>query len=152
VKESIRIHWLRTEELKRTEDLKSIPPQDLIALWEFTEEHVEKLNGLDNPSVEKHSERRRGAMVIIKSLQALPTAISAVLKEAVTSRQNSGPRGDQGNMLHVALVGINNPMSSLQDRFDALDFFPFYFYFSFICFRFGCITCVFYLCTYMFEV
>ncbi|XP_078164139.1 acetyl-CoA carboxylase 1-like isoform X1 [Carex rostrata] len=118
VKESIRIHWLRTEELKKTDDQKSIPPQDLIALWEFTEEHIEKLNGLDNPSVEKHSQRRRGAMVIIKSLQALPTAISAVLKEAVTLSKNSGPQGDQGNMLHVAVVGINNPMSSLQDSGD----------------------------------
>lgn len=133
VKESIRIHWLRTEELKKTDDQKSIPPQDLIALWEFTEEHIEKLNGLDNPSVEKHSQRRRGAMVIIKSLQALPTAISAVLKEAVTLSKNSGPQGDQGNMLHVAVVGINNPMSSLQDRSDTLHLLPsFYFYVFFL--------------------
>lgn len=69
-------------------------------------------------------------MVIIKSLQALPTAISAVLKEALTSSKNSGPQGDQGNMLHVAVVGINNPMSSLQDRFDTLHHFPSYSMFS----------------------
>ncbi|KAJ4731697.1 Acetyl-CoA carboxylase [Rhynchospora pubera] len=118
IKESIRIHWVRTDEPKRTEDVKSIPPQDLIALWEFTEEHIEKPNGLDSPLVEKHSQRRHGAMVVIKSLQALPAAIAAMLKESMASKEILCSQGNEGNMLHVALVGINNPMNLLQDSGD----------------------------------
>ncbi|KAJ4767613.1 Acetyl-CoA carboxylase [Rhynchospora pubera] len=118
VKESIRIHWVRTDELKRTEEVKSIPPQDLIALWEFTAEHIEKPKGLDSPLVEKHSQRRHGAMVVIKSLQALPAAIAAMLKESMASKEILCSQGNEGNILHVALVGINNPMNLLQDSGD----------------------------------
>jgi len=109
----------------------------LIAMWEFSEEHIEKLNGsensvLGNPMVEKHCEKRWGAMVVIKSLQFLPTAINAALKEATHSLNTDSDRefmlnglpghASQGNMLHVALVGINNQMSSLQDRYASLSF------------------------------
>lgn len=99
----------------------------LIASWEFSEEHVEKVNGSDPTLVEKHREKKWGVMVIIKSLHFLTTAISAGLKEASHASfpesdledTISGQRpqaSNQGNMLHVALVGINNQMSSLQDR------------------------------------
>lgn len=103
----------------------------LVALWEFSEEHMEKRNGSedpipDKPLVEKHCEKRWGTMVIIKSLQFLPTAISAALKETthcLNSKADNEPfsnglpeHASQGNMLHVALVGINNQMSTLQDR------------------------------------
>lgn len=107
----------------------------LIASWEFSQEHIEKKNKSQDPSnclssVEKHCEKRWGAMVIIKSLQLLPAAINTALKET-TQCMNSDidheiiPNGlpgcsGKGNMLHVALVGINNQMSTLQDRLASL--------------------------------
>ncbi|XP_043720537.1 acetyl-CoA carboxylase 1-like [Telopea speciosissima] len=113
VKGSVRMQWHRS---------------GLIASWEFSEEHIEKRNGFedqnsDKPEVEKHSERKWGAMVIIKSLQFLPMAISAALKETNHSPHEMTPNGNleldsHGNMLHVALVGINNQMSLLQDSGD----------------------------------
>ncbi|MQM19485.1 hypothetical protein Taro_052489 [Colocasia esculenta] len=118
VKGSVRMQWHRS---------------GLIASWEFSEEHIERRNGLEDPIsnelvVAKHCERRWGAMVIIKSLQFLPVAISAALKETshasdhaaeneMVSNGHREPAGP-GNMLHVALVGINNPMSLLQDSGD----------------------------------
>lgn len=118
VKVSVRMQWHRS---------------GLIALWEFSEEHIERRNGSEDPMpdklvVENHREKRWGAMVIIKSLQFLPTVISAALKETMPSL-NPGPDNEvvinglpeqatHGNMLHVALVGINNQMSSLQDSGD----------------------------------
>uniref|UniRef100_A0A1D1YN11 Acetyl-CoA carboxylase 1 n=1 Tax=Anthurium amnicola TaxID=1678845 RepID=A0A1D1YN11_9ARAE len=118
VKGSVRMQWHRS---------------GLIASWEFSEEHIEKRNGLEDPIsnelvVEKHCEKRWGAMVIIKSLQYLPVAISAALKETTHASNSSTdhdmlPNGHPepagpGNMLHVALVGINNPMCLLQDSGD----------------------------------
>jgi acetyl-CoA carboxylase/biotin carboxylase 1 len=100
----------------------------LIALWEFSEEHIEQRNGqsktLLKPQVEDPIRRRWGVMVVIKSLQLLPTAIEAALKE--TSHYGAGDanvsngspiRSNNSNMLHIALVGIRNQMSTLQDRF-----------------------------------
>ena len=100
----------------------------LIALWEFSEEHIEQRNGqsasLLKPQVEDPIGRRWGVMVVIKSLQLLSTAIEAALKETshygagVGSVSNGNPINLNGsNMLHIALVGINNQMSTLQDRF-----------------------------------
>ncbi|XP_043698446.1 acetyl-CoA carboxylase 1-like isoform X2 [Telopea speciosissima] len=113
VKGSVRMQWHRS---------------GLIASWEFSEEHIEKKYGLedqnsDKPAVQKHSERNWGAMVIIKSLQFLPMAISAALKETNHSPRDMTPNGNleldsHGNMLHVSLVGINNQMSLLQDSGD----------------------------------
>ncbi|CAL9059059.1 acetyl-CoA carboxylase 1 [Musa acuminata AAA Group] len=118
IKESVRMQWHRS---------------GLIASWEFSQEHIEKKNKSQDPSnclssVEKHCEKRWGAMVIIKSLQLLPAAINTALKET-TQCMNSDidheiiPNGlpgcsGKGNMLHVALVGINNQMSTLQDSGD----------------------------------
>lgn len=103
----------------------------LIASWEFLEEHIERKNGsegqlLDKPLVEKHCERKWGAMVIIKSLQFLPSIISASLRETTHNPHEEIPNGsieltNWGNMMHIALVGINNQMSLLQDRY-ALSF------------------------------
>ncbi|KAJ4950118.1 hypothetical protein NE237_026950 [Protea cynaroides] len=113
VKGSFRMQWHRS---------------GLIASWEFTEEHIEKRSGFedqnsDKPEVEKHSERKWGTMVIIKSLQFLPIAISSALKETNHSPHEMTPNGNlelasHGNMLHVSLVGINNQMSLLQDSGD----------------------------------
>lgn len=98
----------------------------LIASWEFLEEHVERKSGsgdqtLEKPSVEKHTEKKWGAMVIIKSLQLLPIVLTAALRETTHNSQTTTANGsnvavNHGNMMHIALVGINNPMSSLQDR------------------------------------
>lgn len=100
----------------------------LIASWEFLEEHIDRKNGgedhlPDKPLVEKHSERRWGAMVIIKSLQLLPAIISATLRETTHNLNEAIPNGcaepkSYGNMMHIALAGINNQMSLLQDRYS----------------------------------
>ncbi|KAK1289084.1 Acetyl-CoA carboxylase 1 [Acorus calamus] len=118
VKGSVRMQWHRA---------------GLLVSWEFSEEHIQKRNGSDSliseeSMVEKHCEKRWGAMVIIKTLQFLPTAISAALKETarcsnLLASQEMMSNGSpepivQGNMLHVALVGYNNPMSMLQDSGD----------------------------------
>ena len=99
----------------------------LIASWEFLEEYIERKSGVedqmsDKMLVEKLSEKKWGVMVIIKSLQFLPPIISAALKEATNNlhealSSGSGEPVKHGNMMHIALVGINNQMSLLQDRY-----------------------------------
>ena len=95
----------------------------LIALWEFSEE---QRNGQDVllRQVENPIEKRWGVMVVIKSLQFLATAIDSALKETSQYRAGVGSvsngthvNSNQSNMMHIALVGINNQMSTLQDRF-----------------------------------
>ncbi|KAA8538039.1 hypothetical protein F0562_027381 [Nyssa sinensis] len=112
IKGSVRMQWHRS---------------GLIASWEFLEEYVEGKNESekmsDKPLVEKHTERKWGAMVIIKSLQFLPTVISAALRETTSDIHDTIPNGSieptsHGNMMHIALVGINNQMSLLQDSGD----------------------------------
>ncbi|KAG7973943.1 hypothetical protein I3843_06G021300 [Carya illinoinensis] len=113
VKGSVRMQWHRS---------------GLIASWEFFEEHIERKIGNEDqlseqPLVEKHSERKWGAMVIIKSLQFLPSIISSALRETTHNLHESVPNGSVepasfGNMMHIALVGINNQMSLLQDSGD----------------------------------
>ncbi|XP_058096705.1 acetyl-CoA carboxylase 1-like [Magnolia sinica] len=118
VKGSVRMQWHRS---------------GLIASWEFSEEHIEKRKApedqvCDEPVVEKHCEKRWGVMVIIKSLQFLPNAINAALKEAThcssfgslreTVSNGTLEPNSHGNMLHITLVGINNPMCLLQDSGD----------------------------------
>lgn len=93
----------------------------LIASWEFLEEPVERKHeaegqSVDKTFVEKHEERKWGVMVIIKSLQFLPAIISGALKEMSHNLHEAIPNGF-GNMMHIALVGINNQMSLLQDRY-----------------------------------
>lgn len=96
----------------------------LIASWEFIEEHIERKNiGSDDYEtsekglVEKRSKRKWGAMVIIKSLQFLPSIISAALTETNHNNYESAGAPLSGNMMHIAIVGINNQMSLLQDRY-----------------------------------
>lgn len=99
----------------------------LIASWEFVEGHLERKNAAedeisDKSSIEKHNEKKWGAMVIIKSLQFLPTVISAALRETTHNFEESILNGSveqdsHGNMMHIALAGINNQMSLLQDRY-----------------------------------
>lgn len=96
----------------------------LIAVWEFSEEHLKQRSGQDVQQVEDPIEKRWGVMVVIKSLQFLATAIDVALKETSQYRVGVGSvsngnhvNSNQTNMLHIALVGINNQMSTLQDRF-----------------------------------
>ncbi|KAJ6307102.1 hypothetical protein OIU78_022230 [Salix suchowensis] len=113
VKESVRMQWHRSGR---------------IASWEFLEEHIERKNDFeeqtpDKPLVQKHREKKWGAMVIIKSLQFLPAIISAALLETTHDPHEAVLNGSVeptgfGNMVHIALVGINNPMSLLQDSGD----------------------------------
>ncbi|KAL8171437.1 hypothetical protein V2J09_023241 [Rumex salicifolius] len=101
VKGSVRMQWHRS---------------GLIAAWEFIEEHIERANKLQ---VEKHSDKKWGAMVIIKSLQFLPAVITAALKETSHQATNvSAEASGHGNLFHIALVGVNNQMSMLQDSGD----------------------------------
>ncbi|KAL0300319.1 UNVERIFIED_CONTAM: Acetyl-CoA carboxylase 1 [Sesamum angustifolium] len=100
----------------------------LIASWEFLDEHVERKNRSEDeisnePSVERRNERKWGAMVVLKSLHFLPTVMTAALREATHNLQAEIPDGStrpatSGNMMHIALVGISNPMSLLQDSGD----------------------------------
>ncbi|XP_011083400.1 acetyl-CoA carboxylase 1-like isoform X2 [Sesamum indicum] len=100
----------------------------LIASWEFLDEHVERKNRSEDEisneqSVERRNERKWGAMVVLKSLHFLPTVMTAALREATHNLQAEIPDGyihpaTSGNMMHIALVGINNPMSLLQDSGD----------------------------------
>lgn len=69
----------------------------VIALWEFAE---------------AHSEKRLGAMVIVKSLESVSTAIGAALKD--TSRYASS----EGNIMHIALLGADNQMHGTEDSGD----------------------------------
>ncbi|KAI3465083.1 hypothetical protein Pfo_021746 [Paulownia fortunei] len=113
VKGSVRMQWHRS---------------GLIASWEFLDEHVERENGSEDeisnePSFEKQNERKWGAMVVIKSLHFLPTVVTAALREATHNLQAAIPNGSVhpatcGNMMHIALAGINNQMSLLQDSGD----------------------------------
>lgn len=99
----------------------------LIASWEFSEEPVERKHEIEDQSVnktflQKHEERKWGVMVIIKSLHFLPAIISGALKEMSHNLHEATPNGSTepsgfGNMMHIALVGINNQMSLLQDRY-----------------------------------
>ncbi|KAL5982106.1 acetyl-coenzyme-A carboxylase [Asimina triloba] len=118
VKGSVRMRWHRT---------------GLVASWEFSEEHIEKRNASGDQAsedqvVKKHCKKKWGVMVIIKSLQFLPNSVNIALKEAThcssfssdckaLSNGTSEP-SSHGNMLHIALVGINNPMCLLQDSGD----------------------------------
>ena len=61
-------------------------------------------------------------MVVIKSLQFLPAVITAALKETTNNSHEGIADGSlepnsHGNMFHIALVGVNNQMSLLQDRY-----------------------------------
>ncbi|KQJ96528.1 acetyl-CoA carboxylase 1 [Brachypodium distachyon] len=114
VRGSIRMQWHRS---------------GLIALWEFSEEHIAQRNGQSatvlNQQVDHPIYKRWGVMVVIKSLQFLSTAIEAALKETshygagVGNISNCNPvTPNSSNMLHIALVGINNQMSTLQDSGD----------------------------------
>ncbi|CAN0920072.1 Acetyl-CoA carboxylase 1 [Linum grandiflorum] len=108
VKGSVRMQWDRS---------------GLIASWEFVEEHIERKNGsgdemFDKLVVEKHSDRKWGAMVIIKSLQLLPATVCAALRERSNNLDGHSESDGFGNMMHIGLVGINNQMSLLQDSGD----------------------------------
>uniref|UniRef100_M8BYH2 Acetyl-CoA carboxylase n=1 Tax=Aegilops tauschii TaxID=37682 RepID=M8BYH2_AEGTA len=110
VRGSVRIQWHRS---------------GLIALWEFSEEHIGQSATLLKQHVKDPRGRRWGVMVVIKSLQCLSTAIEAALKETSHYRAGAGSVSDgnpinsnHGNILHIALVGISNQMSTLQDSGD----------------------------------
>nr|AIT59734.1 acetyl-CoA carboxylase [Salvia miltiorrhiza] len=105
VKGSVRMQWHRA---------------GLIASWQFLDEHVERKNVYENEILDEPSNMRKwGAMVVIKSLHLLPMIITAALREATHNSQAESPDGSihlsHGNMMHIALAGINNPMSLLQD-------------------------------------
>eukprot|EP00252_Welwitschia_mirabilis_P026842 TRINITY_DN895_c0_g2_i1.p1 TRINITY_DN895_c0_g2~~TRINITY_DN895_c0_g2_i1.p1 ORF type:complete len:1412 (+),score=328.98 TRINITY_DN895_c0_g2_i1:616-4236(+) len=112
VKESVRMQWHRA---------------GLIATWQFLEESISQ-KSLSSAVSDKTFDKTKkwGSMVILKSLQFLPTAVNAALKEITHALQSTnGPTSDGtvctggfGNMLHLALVGMNNPMNLLQDSGD----------------------------------
>jgi len=95
----------------------------VIASWEFLEHFERKNTGPDDHEISekgivaKSSKRKRGTMVIIKSLQFLPSIINASLRETNHSHCEYARAPLSGNMMHIAVVGINNQMSLLQDRY-----------------------------------
>jgi hypothetical protein len=86
----------------------------LLASWQYWEDTpVAALDASSAANLGTTEVKHFGSMVIISSLNVLSSAVSAVLKEATSlSLEQSG------NALHVALVGINNPMNNLQDRYS----------------------------------
>lgn len=107
---SVRMQWHRS---------------GLIASWQFWEETPPKTTEMLSGSLafscnDNSGLRRWGAMVILSSLHFLPSAVSAVLHETGEISPNSlvlrSTSVSFGNILHVALVGIKNQMSALQDR------------------------------------
>lgn len=127
MKGSVRMQWHRS---------------GLIASWQFWEENpphtADMLNDTKTSEDETRGVKRWGSMVILTSLQVLSNAVGAALKETEstltqTTKLSAGdrhgsvgsPRRNRsfvgapsgfGNVLHVALVGINNQMSAFQDR------------------------------------
>ncbi|KAF8046826.1 hypothetical protein N665_3391s0004, partial [Sinapis alba] len=104
VKESVRMQWHQ---------------YGLIASWEFLDDLMERKNTDSDDQetsekvfVEKRRKKKKGVMVIIKSLQFLPNIINAALTETNHSDYESPL---SGNIMHIAVVGINNQMSLLQD-------------------------------------
>ncbi|XP_073285190.1 acetyl-CoA carboxylase 1-like [Primulina huaijiensis] len=95
----------------------------LVASWEFLEKHAERKNGcedevLDESFVGKHSERKCAAMAVIKSLEFFPTTLTAALSEVTDNLKGLLPFGSGhpticDNIMHIALLGTNNQMSSL---------------------------------------
>nr|CAL63610.1 acetyl-coenzyme A carboxylase [Alopecurus myosuroides] len=69
----------------------------VIALWEFTEGNHEK---------------RLGAMVILKSLESVSTAIGAALKDA------SHYASSAGNTVHIALLDADTQLNTTEDSGD----------------------------------
>ncbi|XP_047324007.1 acetyl-CoA carboxylase 1-like [Impatiens glandulifera] len=107
VKGSVRMQWHRS---------------GLIATWQFLEGHIER-NDESDTQLDNQSNRKWGIMVIIKSLSLLPTVMNAALKETTHSSSDTISKGpvvldSHGNMIHIALVGIGNQMSLLQDSGD----------------------------------
>ena len=126
VKGSIRMQWHRS---------------GLIASWQFWEENQPPTVDMLRTRIFEDDSGgviRWGAMVILTSLQVLSDAVGAALKDTEgtltqttkvcviddhgtmssprRSRSFVGAPSGFGNVLHVALVGINNQMSAFQDR------------------------------------
>lgn len=126
VKGSIRMQWHRS---------------GLIASWQFWEENQPPtVDMLRTKFFEDDigGVIRWGAIVVLTSLQVLSDAVGAALKDTESiltqttkvhaiddhgtmssprkSQSFVGPPSGFGNVLHVALVGINNQMSAFQDR------------------------------------
>lgn len=106
VKGSVRMQWHRA---------------GLIASWQFLDEHVERKNVYEDENLDEPSNIRKwGAMVVIKSLHLLPLITTAALREATHNSEaessSDSIHSGNGNMMHIALAGISNPMSLLQDR------------------------------------
>ncbi|BBN00335.1 acetyl-CoA carboxylase / biotin carboxylase 1 [Marchantia polymorpha subsp. ruderalis] len=109
VKGSIRMQWHRS---------------GLIASWQFMEENPqqanEKMSTLAPLEEERQGIRRWGTMAILTSLHYLANAVGAALKETGEAPKDAvnGSSREFGNIIHVALVGIKNQMSNLQDSGD----------------------------------
>lgn len=87
----------------------------LIASWEFLDDLMERKNtGSDDLEtceevfVEKRRKKKKGLMVIIKSLEFLPNLISAAALTETNHSDSGSPLS--GNIMHIALMGINKDM------------------------------------------
>ncbi|KAG2305142.1 hypothetical protein Bca52824_033793 [Brassica carinata] len=97
-KESVRMQWHQ---------------YGLIASWEFLDDLMERKNTdsdddqetCENVFVEKRRKKKKGFMVIIKSLEFLPNIISAAALTETKHSDYGSPLS--GNIMHIALVGIN---------------------------------------------
>lgn len=85
-----------------------------IASWEFSEELVDSRNRQDAI----HGGRRWGAMVILKSLEYLPTAVGAALKDLAHYPKT------EGNMMHIALLHDDKEKNISKYRYSMCNISP----------------------------
>jgi acetyl-CoA carboxylase / biotin carboxylase 1 len=78
-----------------------------IASWEFSVELVDSRNRQGAV----HSGTRWGAMVILKSLEYLPTAVRAALKDLAHHSTA------EGNMMHIALLHADKEKNIRKNRY-----------------------------------
>ncbi|XP_062225261.1 acetyl-CoA carboxylase 2 isoform X2 [Phragmites australis] len=93
VKDSIQMKWKES---------------GAIALWEFSEGHV----GTRNVQGAVPGGKRWGAMVIVKLLESVPTAVGAALKDLAHYTSS------EGNMMHIAVLGADTETNISENSDD----------------------------------
>jgi acetyl-CoA carboxylase / biotin carboxylase 1 len=78
-----------------------------VASWEFFEELIDSRNR----EGAIHGGRKWGAMVILKSLEYLPTAVRAALKDLAHHPSA------EGNMMHIALLHADREKNISKNRY-----------------------------------
>ncbi|RID57049.1 hypothetical protein BRARA_F00455 [Brassica rapa] len=115
VKESVRMQWHQ---------------YGFIASWEFLDDHMERKNseGSDDQEtsekvfVEKRRKKKKGFMVIIKSLEFLPNIITAAALTETNHIDYGESAGSplSGNIMHIAVLDSENEEDQAQERVEKI--------------------------------